>query len=71
MSTLLPSLALCLLMLGSSAYLCAFYIRLQKQKPQQKPAQRKPLTAAKQVKTMLLEEWEDQICEYTKTDDSV
>ncbi len=69
MSTYLPSLALCLFMLGSSAYLCAFYIRMQKQKLPKKKAKDQQSIANKQAKTMLLEEWEDQICEYTKTDD--
>lgn len=76
---LLKSVALFLWMLGSSAYLCVFYLQLQKHHKQKT---RKPLNRKKhsvciyteqdsvhEEKTQLLEEWEDLIWEYSDIKD--
>ncbi|NBJ64601.1 hypothetical protein D5266_05330 [bacterium c-19] len=79
---LLRSSALFLWMLGSSAYLCAFYLQLKKHKHQKqeikkrKTIKKQPINdlsksadLSKEPKTQLLEEWEDLIWEYTDIKD--
>lgn len=76
---LLKSVALFLWMLGSSAYLCEFYLQLQKHHKQKirKPLNRKKHSVCKyteqdsvhEEKTQLLEEWEDLIWEYSDIKD--
>lgn len=78
---LLKSMALFLWMLGSSAYLCVFYLQLQKHKHQKRKTQKhltrkKPSAGQKSIKqctheekTQLLEEWEDLIWEYSDIKD--
>lgn len=68
---LLKSAALFLWMLGSSAWLCVCYLQLQKhQKQERKPtATHTESYMIQNEKTQLLNEWEDQIWEYTNIDD--
>ncbi len=62
-------MALFFLLCGSGAYLCALWLWRQKKhaaKPKEKRRQQKQ---ENEKTTILGQQWEDQICEYTKMDD--
>ena len=67
---LLKSSALFLWMLGSSAWLCLCYLRMQRHKKHEKKPKTKRIEMNLETneKTQLLEEWEDQIWEHTSID---
>ncbi len=80
--SLLRSSALFLWMLGSSAYLCAFYLRLKYRKHHRQETKKhktikkqsvndlsKSADLKQKQKTQLLEEWEDLIWVYTDIKD--
>lgn len=67
---MLKAVALFLWMLGSGAWLCVCYLQFQKHKHKEKPKAKHPdSNTASNERTQLLDEWEDQIWEYTEIND--
>lgn len=59
-------MALFFLLCGSSAYLCALWLFRQKKYAQKRKEKQYSKKQSDEKTTMLGQQWEDQICEYTR-----